>query len=331
MTTSVEQAEARVLRIDDGALRNGILEERALSFAAVALRETGVLVLDGLYPSSLVAHVRDAFTQVLQQAIQRPNGFPMQRSQGQHHVTMQPPLVEPFANPDLIAHRIIIQILSVILGDDLWCSYFNANIAFPGSTTQEVHRDQPHLFGSELQVATPACAVVANIPLCSFSDENGSTEIWPRSHMIVGDRNAAQTSQIWVGQELASQLPSMRMNIPAGSAVIRDTRLWHRGMPNLTDQPRPMLSVVYNRNLQGNGLPASSMTVPRSTWETWPDGVRSVFRAIPLEAETATAYLERRWAHAKIARRGADSFVDDKERGDGDSLPGVTRTSAQHD
>ena len=33
----------------------------------------------------------------------------------------------------------------------------------------------------------------------------------------------------------------------AGSIVFRDMRTWHRGMPNTTDQPRTMISLVYYR------------------------------------------------------------------------------------
>ena len=35
--------------------------------------------------------------------------------------------------------------------------------------------------------------------------------------------------------------PSMRV----GSVLIRDTRLWHNGMPNHTNTPRPMIAMIH--------------------------------------------------------------------------------------
>ena len=37
----------------------------------------------------------------------------------------------------------------------------------------------------------------------------------------------------------------MRANTTQGDVLIRDRRLWHRGMPNATDEPRHMLALVH--------------------------------------------------------------------------------------
>jgi len=37
-----------------------------------------------------------------------------------------------------------------------------------------------------------------------------------------------------------------RFNMKKGSVLIRDDRLWHRGMPNLSTKPRPMLALIYS-------------------------------------------------------------------------------------
>ena len=42
-------------------------------------------------------------------------------------------------------------------------------------------------------------------------------------------------------------MPSLRANMPAGSTLVRDMRLWHRATPNRTDRRRTMLSMVYHR------------------------------------------------------------------------------------
>ena len=42
-------------------------------------------------------------------------------------------------------------------------------------------------------------------------------------------------------------MPSMRTNMPAGSTVVRDMRVWHRATPNRTNCRRTMMSLVYHR------------------------------------------------------------------------------------
>lgn len=35
-------------------------------------------------------------------------------------------------------------------------------------------------------------------------------------------------------------------SVKAGSVLIRDIRVWHRGTPNHVDRPRPMVATIYN-------------------------------------------------------------------------------------
>jgi hypothetical protein len=39
--------------------------------------------------------------------------------------------------------------------------------------------------------------------------------------------------------------PPFQPSARAGSVIIRDMRLWHAGMPNLTDTPRPMIAMIH--------------------------------------------------------------------------------------
>ena len=37
----------------------------------------------------------------------------------------------------------------------------------------------------------------------------------------------------------------LQPSIPAGSVLIRDLRVWHRGMPNHSEQTRPMIAMIH--------------------------------------------------------------------------------------
>jgi len=45
-------------------------------------------------------------------------------------------------------------------------------------------------------------------------------------------------------EERRKHSPPIQASTKRGSLVIRDLRLWHAGMPNLTDEPRVMLAFV---------------------------------------------------------------------------------------
>jgi ectoine hydroxylase-related dioxygenase (phytanoyl-CoA dioxygenase family) len=120
-------------------------------------------------------------------------------------------------------------------------------------------------------VPHPATAFVLNVPLCDFTEENGSTEVWPGTHRIV-DTSPEDGKAL---NARAEALASIRTNVPAGALVIRDLRCWHRGMPNRSDHARAMLAIVYVRGWLAAGKP---LQIPQATWDGWSETTRRIFR-----------------------------------------------------
>ena len=92
----------------------------------------------------------------------------------------------------------------------------------------------------------PPALIVVNITLDDFTIENGATEVWPESHFLV-DASESESISLRIPPERYIEHPSRQVVMPAGSIFLRDMRTWHRGMPNTTDQPRTMLTIVYYR------------------------------------------------------------------------------------
>ncbi|SDS13152.1 Phytanoyl-CoA dioxygenase (PhyH) [Actinopolymorpha singaporensis] len=251
----------------------------ALATALRTFRDSGMLVLPDVFDAARVAALRSAYDELLRAELGHDTSDRVQPTDGRRHVQMQMPLVSPFSDVETVAHPLVVRVLTGILGDGFHCSYYNSNTAFPGSTYQRVHRDAGPVFGTDLGVPTPTTAVVVNIPLCDFTRENGSTEVWPASHLIVDSAEDADVDLTTRAQSLASA----RMDVPAGAVVIRDLRLWHRGVPNESGEARSMLAVVYQRAWLS--WRARSLRVPAATWESWPDHVRSIFSTAPVDAE----------------------------------------------
>jgi len=96
-------------------------------------------------------------------------------------------------------------------------------------------------------VATPAYQLVVNIPVVNVDATNGSTEIWLGTHrdttVAVQDGDSKVPLDALERRRLVSA--PIQPTIRLGSAIIRDMRLWHAGMPNHTNSPRPMLALIH--------------------------------------------------------------------------------------
>lgn len=96
-------------------------------------------------------------------------------------------------------------------------------------------------------------ALVTNVPLVETRPDNGSTELWLGTHTPFGvesqegahgDR-ASGKIQTELLRKREQAVPPVQPVIKKGSIVIRDLRLWHAGMPNVTDEIRVMLAMIH--------------------------------------------------------------------------------------
>jgi hypothetical protein len=148
--------------------------------------------------------------------------------------------------------------------------------------------------------AHPAYALVVNLPLVDMGPENGSTEIWPGTHL--DPTVAMQDGLIEASEEAKARWaaihPPFQPEVKAGSVVIRDIRMWHAGMPNRTDAPRPMIAMIH--------------------WVSWwptgpiqmPKGSEPIFEHPRLF--THAEFVDGPIDH--ISAPGAHAFSDDEER-----------------
>lgn len=255
----------------------GRLTDAHLEVALRTLRDVGYVVIEDVYDAEFINELRTAYDELLDEYIKSRGGMEginkAKKGFGLNHIAMFLPFLPPFADGQVVANPIAVQVMSAVLGDNLSCSFYNSNTAYPGSGYQQIHRDTGLIFGTELQVPTPPTHLVFNIPLTNFTEENGSTEVWPGTHLIV-DRASADGKMSTL-EERAKDLASQRTNIPTGSIVVRDMRMWHRGVPNNSQEVRTMLAIVYERGWLRAGKPVE---IPRETWKAWPEEAREIFR-----------------------------------------------------
>lgn len=208
------------------------MSESEITAWAEQVRVSGYCVLPDLLPSDLVSAMRERFDALLaEKAAAEPTNRGAQRYQ------MYLPFEPPFADPRLYENHRVLAVCERVMGPDLALNYFASDTPLPGSDYQRIHSDTRLLF-PETSLALPAYGMVLNVPLVDCSEENGSLEFWPATHLTPGPADL---------EAIAANLESRRANLQAGWGLLRDLRMWHRGTPNRSAHTRPHLALVYTR------------------------------------------------------------------------------------
>ncbi len=157
------------------------------------------------------------------------------------HLQQGAPPHLPYVFGDIVANPFAIQVSIAVLGEGAYNRFYNGNANCPGSGTQPLHADAPHLW-PDLTVPHPAHALVINVPLLDATEENGATEIWPGTHLLPFNGQHIATD---VAEARRRIVPPMQAVTHKGSILIRDMRMWHRGVPNRSQEIRHMIAMVH--------------------------------------------------------------------------------------
>ncbi|MBO0880380.1 MAG: phytanoyl-CoA dioxygenase family protein, partial [Mycobacterium sp.] len=143
---------------------------------------------------------------------------------------------------DIVTNPFVIETTAAIVGPGVHNHFYNGNTNMPGSKMQPLHRDSGHLWPGHIH---PTASIVINVSPVDVDENNGATEIWPGTHRV-----ADPTGDNRVPPELERSRretnPPVRTITTKGDAVLRDIRLWHRGMPNNGIEGRHMIGMVHS-------------------------------------------------------------------------------------
>src|SRR5262245_51742032 len=217
------------MKMSAAELQVGAMNDENLRIAVRTLKVCGFVVLENVLARDWVDRTRQVCDETLERYM-RTLSPEKRRTMERTHAAMFPPVCSPFMDAVAIENSFAVQVTEAAIGPDFFCTFYNTNTQWPHSGMQHVHRDFDHLFPG-FPVPLPIIQVIVNIPLIDFTLENGATEVWPGTHLIVDD--GPEDAQAI--EDRASELPSVRTTAPAGSIILRDMRTWHRGMPNKTN------------------------------------------------------------------------------------------------
>jgi Phytanoyl-CoA dioxygenase (PhyH) len=237
------------------------------AFTQMAL-DDGFCILRNHLSTSILNNWREAFAPLLDEHIQR-EGHLQNRGPARYYVTL--PFVEPFADPKIYEDEDVLAICERLVGEDMLMCQLASDTPLAGSDYQDVHRDALPLF-PETGRETPPFQLAVNFPLVDVVDENGPFEVARGTHMMTRSEGM---SQIEAGK---IKLEPILMQL--GDVMIRDVRGLHRGTPNRTSTPRPMVVIGYSRRWLFR--PEVSIRVPRAALEKLSKRARHLLRFNPL-------------------------------------------------
>ncbi len=233
------------IKISPEELESGVMDPAHLQEAVRAVREDGFVVLEDVVSLEHIAALRERMLADLETILARPDA-PFNWNRG--NVQQDPPPFPPYIFRDVLVNDMVIAVTKALLGPGVKLTAYTGNTATPhGTDRQPVHPDIGQLW-PDLTVASPAFSLVVNVPLVDVSPENGSTEIWPGTHldttMFAWEHDIKVPAEKLEARRAV--VPPIQPNVKAGSVLIRDIRMWHAGMPNHTDQARPMIAMIQH-------------------------------------------------------------------------------------
>ncbi len=232
------------------------------------LNHDGICIIRGLLRRDLIEEWAEAF-RILFEERQKRAGSLAPREQARYYLTL--PWVAPFADPEVFANPTILAILNRVFPQEYAMVQYGADVPVKGSDYQEIHRDHRPLFTDD--IVTPLYALAVNIPLIDVNEENGPFQMARGTHFM---NRAEGLRKIESGE-----IPLESFHLQMGDVAIRTPLALHRGSPNRTDKPRPM--VVMGYVMHWLHTPKVDVTLPRDYYQSLPEQVQKMLRCNVVE------------------------------------------------
>jgi hypothetical protein len=221
--------------------------------------QDGLVVLDERLPSSIVDRLREIACTSLSASLARveactsgPLGLGMdegfaeivQRAPGRFDVVLEARELTMSGVP--VEDAPWSAAVEGILGPEARLLYRGVLMARPGAAEQPWHADGEHLFPG-FPVHLPTHCLNVFVPLVDLTVDNGATELCPGSHRQTGTVVDPSRQDDDLPARIGYRGSSLTPLLAAGSVMLFDYRLVHRGLANRDLQMRPVFYLTYAR------------------------------------------------------------------------------------
>jgi ectoine hydroxylase-related dioxygenase (phytanoyl-CoA dioxygenase family) len=152
------------------------------------------------------------------------------------HLNCYPGRAARFAYDQLVDHGIADAVCRLRAGRDNSIRP-TLNFNLPGSVPQHYHIDG--LFVEDF--------VICNVAVVDTTVHNGAIDVLPGTNRTY--------LPYWKYSLERAYRCSTRIEMAQGDVLVRKSNLWHRGMPNKSTAPRPMLSITFGERSAPSGDP----------------------------------------------------------------------------
>ena len=260
-----------------GAQRTEYLAHRPASAENIAawveqFDRDGFLFLPNVLPPSVVAQLREDLDQALVENPPSPGGV----------IELQHRMFERSrTNLSLFAMEPIASFAEALVAPDCHVIHNNSFRTPIGGGLSGWHQDDaPHFLVTDgappTNIRLPVLLFTANYYLTDVERvEHGPTQVIPGSHLF-GASPPKDLERSPYRRQIFSPLG------PAGSVVMFNNQVWHRGGPNTSDRVRYMTQVSYARRLVGHKyFPFMNYTMPEHVYRGADERLRRLLGFLP--------------------------------------------------
>jgi ectoine hydroxylase-related dioxygenase (phytanoyl-CoA dioxygenase family) len=232
----------------------------------------GYLFLQDVLPPDWVAELKADLLKVLAEQPDRASGC----------IELHPRMFEiSAANRRLFDVEPIVSFAEALIAPDCHVIHNNSFTSPPGKGITGWHQDDaPHYIVTHgeppTNVRLPVLLFTANYYLTDvLSVDNGPTQVIPGSHLIGSPCPGSMEGTKWE-PKIASCLGK------AGSVVMFNNQVWHRGGPNNSNVTRCMTQISYARRIIGHRyFPFMNYTMPEHVYKDANPRLKRLYGFLP--------------------------------------------------
>jgi phytanoyl-CoA dioxygenase PhyH len=226
------------------------------------LETHGFCILKAHLSRSTIESCRKAFEPVLRDYIRAHGDAP---NRGPHRHFLPMPFEPPCFAPEFFFDHRVLSIACGAMGDRIVADQWACDAPVKGSTYQEFHADyQRPLFPEIPDLILPTYMLVVSFGLVDITPENGAIEIADGTHRLPRD-------------EAKRKIEIKQVSLDLGDVLIRHPWALHRGTPNTTGIPRPLLTIRYVRRWYADSSREVN-AIPSHVWQSLTPEQQSIMR-----------------------------------------------------
>ncbi len=231
------------------------------------LETEGIIARKGAFSPEWVHELREDIDAAFEEARSRDGGA-VGRGPNRWYVEIHPEALRGFV--DLVDHPWVRTVCETILGPDYQIVEVGFDTPFPGAKIQPWHRDFPS--PPETWDGGRLTSLAFNLTTVDTTDEMGPFEIAPGTQWERGetfDHEQFPPESEYPRYEALAE----RKYPQVGDISARSALTIHRGTPNRSEVPRPVLVLGVDAPGAGNDA-HHDLAVTRRYWESLPQRVR---------------------------------------------------------